>query len=153
MQDRPQDINREQPGNEMILEFPSLPANVQFARMAVALFASQLDFTVDQVEEVKVAISEAVSNAVIHGYKNAPGAVRINALLYLDRLQVIVSDNGAGIADVIWAMQPAHTTDSSRMGLGLVFMQEYMDHLCIDSALGKGTRVSMTKMLAPRQEH
>jgi stage II sporulation protein AB (anti-sigma F factor) len=153
MQDRSNNNNREHPENEMSLEFPSLPANVQFARMAVAIFASQLDFTVDQIEEIKVAISEAVSNAVIHGYQNAPGPVHINALLYLDRLQITVSDNGTGIDDVSWALQPAHTTDVNRMGLGLVFMQEYMDNLCLDSALGQGTRVSMTKMLAPRQEH
>jgi stage II sporulation protein AB (anti-sigma F factor) len=140
------------PRNSMKLEFKSLAANVSFARTAVAIFASQMDFTVDQIDEIKVAVSEAVSNAVIHGKKDESSSVYLEALLYDDSLVVIISDDGPGIQDVSWAMEPG-TTTADRMGLGFVFIKEYMDELEIDSAPGAGTRVTMIKRLALRVEH
>ena len=141
-----------QPRDSMRLEFRSLPANVSFARTTVAIFASQMDFTVDQIDEIKVAVSEAVSNAVIHGKKDESSVVRLEAQLYDDALVITVSDDGPGIQDISWAMEPGSTT-ADRMGLGFVFIKEYMDELKIDSSPGAGTRVTMIKNLALRVEH
>lgn len=139
-----------QPRNVMKLEFSSLAANVSFARTALAIFASQMEFTVDQIDEIKIAVSEAVSNAVIHGKSFESNMVRLEARSYDDALVIAVSDDGPGIQDIPWAMEAGSTTSSDRMGLGLVFIKEYMDGFSIDSAPGAGTRVEMTKKLAPR---
>lgn len=130
----------------MTLIFPSKPENVAFARAVVAMFASQLDFTIDEIDEIKVAVSEAVSNAIIHGYEDKPGEVRVEAILSNGRIEVTVNDSGKGIADVAWATEPTHTTrPDERMGLGLVFIREYMDEMRVDSAPNRGTTVHMTK--------
>lgn len=137
--------------NVAIIEFLSKPENVAFARQSVAIFAAQLDFSIDDIDEIKVAVSEAVSNAVIHGYGDEPGMVRIEVKLCKDELEVTVADQGRGIADVAWATQPTHTTrPEERMGLGLVFVREYMDELSIESAVGKGTTVRMVKKAGPK---
>lgn len=130
--------------NYFVLEIPSKPENVAFVRQTVAIFAAQLDFTIDEIDEIKVAVSEVVSNAVIHGYRGTTGIVRVEARLVDGRLAVTVSDRGVGIEDVEWAAQPTHTTQpEERMGLGLVFAREYMDELVIDSRPGQGTTVQM----------
>jgi len=132
--------------NQLKMEFPSLPANVAFARVAVAAFAAQLDFTLNDLEEIKVAVSEAVANAIIHGYGQSPnGIVRVNVTIVGNSLEIKVEDNGKGIDDVRKALQPAFSTDAERMGLGFVFMQSFMDRLRVDSSRGKGTRVTMIK--------
>lgn len=132
--------------NYVVLEFLSKPENVAFARQSIAMFAAQLDFTIDEIEEIKVAVSEVASNAVIHGYSSDPGLVRIEARLLEGRLEVIIADEGGGIADIDWASQPTHTTQpDERMGLGLVFVREYMDELQIESTVGRGTTVRMAK--------
>lgn len=132
--------------NLIILEFLSKPENVAFARQAVAIFAAQLDFTIDEIDEIKVAISEVASNAIIHGYSGRSGMVRIEARLLAGQLDVMVFDQGGGISDIHWATQPTHTTQpDERMGLGLVFVREYMDELTIESNVGQGTTVHMTK--------
>ncbi len=143
-------MNRNGPvDNRMTLSFVSKPENVAFARAVVAMFASQLDFTIDEIDEIKVAVSEAVSNAIIHGYEDQPGEVRVEAILSNGRIEVIVHDSGKGIADVAWATEPTHTSrPDERMGLGLVFIREYMDEMRVDSAPNQGTTVHMTK--APR---
>lgn len=132
--------------NQLRMEFPSLPDNVAFARMAVAAFASQLDFTIHDIEEIKVAVSEAVANAIVHGYGNSPrGMIRVCVKITDEALEIQVEDDGKGIDNVKKALEPTYSTDPERMGLGFVFMQAFMDSLHVDSAPGKGTRVTMVK--------
>jgi len=130
----------------MKLEFLSIPANVAFARVTVAAFASQIDYTLSDLEEIKVAVSEAVGNSIIHGYENAPDRfVRIYATLTADTLEIRVEDDGRGIEDIGKALQPAFSTDAERLGLGFVFMHSFMDSLKVDSTPGRGTIVTMSK--------
>lgn len=137
---------KERHENYFVLEVPGLPENVAFVRQSVAMFASQLEFTIDEIDEIKVAVSEVVSNAIIHGYHGEAGIVRVEARLVDGELVVVVADQGVGIEDVEWAAQPTHTTQpSERMGLGLVFAREYMDEMQIESRVGEGTTVRMTK--------
>ncbi|MCL4515234.1 MAG: anti-sigma F factor [Firmicutes bacterium] len=135
--------------NYVHLEFPSDPENVGVARVLVASFAAQLDFTLEEIDEIRVATSEAVSNAIIHGYVHSPGMVSVRVNLYENLLEIIVEDQGVGIEDIALASQPSFSTDPERMGLGLVFMDSFMDKLEIDSAPGRGTRVRMLK--SPQQ--
>lgn len=138
------------------LEFRSLPANVAFARVTVAAFASQLDFTLNDLEEIKVAVSEAVANAIIHGYDNQPeGMVTITMIISGNTLELQVGDHGKGIANIKKALEPSYSTDPERMGLGFVFMQSFMDSLHVESAPGKGTTVTMKKSVgapAPKEQ-
>ncbi len=128
------------------IEFLSLPENVAFARAAVAVFASRLDFTVDEIDEIKVATSEAVSNSVVHGYRGTSGEVRLILDVQDGALVITVEDDGCGIKDVAWATQAAHTTEpEERMGLGLVFIHEYMNDVVVRSKPGRGTSVRMLK--------
>ena len=137
--------------NQMKLEFLSLPANVAFARVTVAAFASQLDFTLADLEEIKTVVSEAVSNSIIHGYENAPDRfVRVYAALTVDTLEIRVEDDGVGIEDTNRALQPTFSTDAERLGLGFVFMQSFMDSFQVDSAPGHGTIVMMSKRVGTR---
>ncbi|HEY8347809.1 MAG TPA: anti-sigma F factor [Symbiobacteriaceae bacterium] len=132
--------------NRIVLEMESIPENVGVARLMVAMLAAQADFTVAEVDEVKLAVSEAVTNAVVHGYNSQPGhTIRVEASLEEDTLRVVVIDYGRGIEDIALAMQPAVSSDPERMGLGFCFMQTHMDTLHVESAPGKGTRVEMTK--------
>lgn len=131
--------------NEIYIEFPSRPENVGLARVAVASLAAQLEFTLGEIEEIKVATSEAVSNAVIHAYRDKGGKVRITAAVDSTTLEVIVEDDGRGIEDVAQARQPSFSTDPERMGLGFVFMESFMDEVEVRSAPGEGTRVRMVK--------
>ena len=137
--------------NQMKLEFLSIPANVAFARVTVAAFASQLDFTLADLEEIKVAVSEAVGNSIIHGYGNAPDRfVRVHAALTMDSLEIRVEDDGKGIKNIERALRPAFSTDSERLGLGFVFMQSFMDDFRVDSTPGRGTTVIMSKRVGTR---
>lgn len=133
--------------NQISLTFSSIAENVGIARLLIASVGGQLDLPLNDIEELKVAVSEAVSNAIIHGYKNIP-----NHIVYLDldisadgTLTIVVKDEGCGIANVEQAMQPAYSTDPERMGLGFVFMQSFMDELQVESALEAGTTVTMKK--------
>ncbi|EGW36395.1 anti-sigma F factor [Desulfosporosinus sp. OT] len=132
--------------NQLILTFSSISENVGITRMLIASVGAQLDLPLNDIEELKVAVSEAVSNAIIHGYKNNP-----NHIVYLDlditndTLKIIVKDEGCGISNVEQAMQPAYSTDPERMGLGFVFMQSFMDELQVESTLEVGTTVTMMK--------
>ncbi len=137
--------------NQMMFEFLSIPVNVAFARTTVASFASQLDFTLADLEEIKVAVSEAVSNSIIHGYGNASDRiVRVYAALTADTLEVRVEDDGKGIEDIKKALQPAFSTDAGHMGLGFVFMQSFMDNFKVDTTPGCGTVVIMRKRVGTR---
>lgn len=137
--------------NEVQIEFLSIPSNVAFARVAVAAFASQLDFTLADLEEIKVAVSEAVSNAIIHGYENAVNQfVKIYAAITADSIEIKVEDHGKGIEDIQKALQPAFSTDAERLGLGFVFMQSFMDSFEVKSTPGKGTLVKLSKRIGTR---
>ncbi|HLT58281.1 MAG: anti-sigma F factor [Limnochordales bacterium] len=133
--------------NQVVLEFPSKPENVAFARTAVAVFAAQLDFTLDELDEIKVAVSEAVSNAVIHAYGDTVGTVRVEAAITTGgELILRIIDRGQGIPDVAAARQPQWTSrPEERMGLGFTFMEEYMDAVDVESAPQAGTRVTLRK--------
>ncbi len=139
--------------NHMTLEFPSLSRNESFARQAVAAFALQAgDWTVQELDEITTAISEAVTNAIIHGYENEEGTVRIRANILDDRgVEVFVEDDGIGIPDVAQAREPMFTTKSEqeRTGMGFSFMESFMDELEVTSTPSKGTVVRMVKWLAP----
>jgi stage II sporulation protein AB (anti-sigma F factor) len=132
--------------NRAVIEFSSRAENVAFARVAVAAFVSQLDFTLSDLEEIKVAVSEAVSNAIVHGYGNDPNyMVRLELTISGDYMEIEVIDRGRGMEDVARAMEPAYSTDPERMGLGFAFMQSFMDKLSVESTPQKGTRVKMIR--------
>ena len=139
--------------NQMKLDFLSIPENEAFARVAVSAFAVQLDPTLDVLADIKTAVSEAVTNAIVHGYADGPGTVSIRAALGEDgTLEIAVSDRGRGIADIAQAMQPFFTTqlEKERSGMGFSVMQTFMDAVDVDSTPGKGTTVTMHKRLRDR---
>ncbi|HCC02453.1 MAG TPA: anti-sigma F factor [Ruminococcaceae bacterium] len=138
--------------NEMHLNFPSISTNEGFARAVVAAFAVQLDPTVDELCDLKTAVSEAVTNAIVHGYRDTIGTVYIDCRLLKDNtVQVKVRDHGCGIEDVEQAMEPLFTTaGDERAGLGFAVMKNFMDKLKVQSKLGKGTTVTMEKSFSPR---
>jgi stage II sporulation protein AB (anti-sigma F factor) len=128
------------------MQFKSMPANIAFARVAVAAFASQKDFTLNDLEEIKVAVSEAITNAIVHGYNNETNHfITLSVTLTESGIEIEVEDQGRGIADINQAMQPAYSTENDRMGLGFVFMQSFMDDLSVQSTVDQGTTVKMFK--------
>ncbi|NMA69185.1 MAG: anti-sigma F factor [Desulfitobacterium sp.] len=134
--------------NQLELTFTSLPGNVGIARMLIASVAAQLDLALSDIEELKVVISEAVSNSIIHGYKNKEDMPITLRIEYDEKkLKILVRDQGCGIPDIEQAMQPAYSTDPERMGLGFVFMQSFMDDLQVESTVNEGTTVIMVKEL------
>ena len=136
--------------NEMTLTFPSRSANEAFARAAVACFAAQLDPNLEELNDIKTAVSEAVTNCIVHAYPDSIGPVTLTAALYEGGLvRITVSDRGVGIADVEQAMQPMYTTGNpeERAGLGFAVMQSFMDKVKVSSTPGRGTRVTLSKHL------
>lgn len=135
--------------NEMKIEFLSKSANEAFARIAVASFASQLDPTIEEIADIKTSVSEAVTNSIIHGYSNTEGIVKIKAKLYDDEIEIEISDNGAGIEDIKEARQPLYTTKGNleRSGMGFTIMENFMDDLSVESIVGLGTKIIMTKKI------
>ncbi|WP_027340019.1 anti-sigma F factor [Halonatronum saccharophilum] len=131
--------------NKARLIVDSISENIGLCRVTVASFAAQLDFTLSELEELKVAISEAVSNSIIHGYKEESGKIEIEMGIFDGKLQIIVEDRGCGIEDIEEACQPTYTTEG-RMGLGLVFIDSFMDEFKVESKLGEGTRLKMLKV-------
>jgi stage II sporulation protein AB (anti-sigma F factor) len=140
--------------HEMRLEFDSIPANESFARVVVAAFLTRLNPTMEEVADIKTAISEAVTNAIIHGYKQEVHKILIEAVVEKDTLEVSVQDFGIGIADIEKAMEPLYTTrrDLERSGMGFVFMEAFMDTIKVNSKPGEGTKVTMTKKIGRRYE-
>jgi len=139
--------------NRVELCFLSTGDNVALARVTAAAFAAPLEMTINELEELKVAISEAVSNAMIHGYENKNDCmVEMTLTRYETRLEICVRDNGVGIADIEKAMEPGFSQSPERMGLGFSFMHSFMDKLAVSSALGRGTTVTMTKYLNSGRE-
>ena len=139
-------------GRERIrLEMDSLSRNEEFARVVAAVFMSRLNPTLEEVDDVRTAVSEAVTNAVIHGYNGGEGIIsmELEADVESRRLYIWVRDTGRGIADVKKAMEPMFTTDPSgeRSGMGFSFMEAFMDRLEVESALGEGTQVMMEKRI------
>ena len=143
------------PCNRFELQFPSVSANEAFARTAVAAFAAQLDPTVVDLNDFKTAVSEAVTNCIVHAYKETIGPVYISAKLFEDgRLTVRVRDKGCGIPTVEQAMEPLFTTGGSeRAGLGFAVMQSFCDTVRVHSTPGSGTSVTLTKQFSRRYNH
>ncbi len=142
--------------NRMQLSFPSLSQNESFARQAVAAFALQVgDWTLVELDEIMTAVSEAVTNAIIHAYDDEIGEVRIHAsILQGDGIEIVVEDDGIGIEDVAQAMEPMFTTKSQqeRTGMGFSFMESFMHELTVTSAPQQGTSVRMVKWLTTRPD-
>lgn len=134
--------------NMVKLEFLSKSQNEGFARVAVAAFVSQLDPTIEEITDVKTAVSEAVTNSIIHGYGGKEGIVKIEAMIKENELTVIVSDEGVGIENIELAMQPLYTSrpDLERSGMGFTVMETFMDSLEVKTEKQKGTQVIMKKV-------
>ncbi len=135
--------------NRMQLSFEAISENEQLARIAVASFITPLDPTLEEMADVKTAISEAVTNAIIHGYEEKEGMVYIRCSLHHDLLEVEIEDKGKGIEDIDKAMEPMFTTkpEKERSGMGFSFMEAFMDELEVSSIPGEGTTVFMKKKL------
>lgn len=132
----------------MTMKMESRSENEEFARVVVAVFAARLDPTVEEIDDIKTAVSEAVTNAVIHGYRNGEGVITLEAAVEENILTLTVSDEGVGIADVEQAMEPMFTTEpEERSGMGFSFMEAFMDQVEVISAPGKGTSVIMRKKI------
>ena len=139
--------------NYMILEIPSRSANEAFARAAVSCFASQMDPTIEELGDIRTAVSEAVTNAIVHGYPDSMGLITIRCRILKDHvLDIVVKDKGVGIADIDKARQPMFTTGGSdRSGMGFTIMESFMTSLDITSEPGKGTVVHMRRRLQRRK--
>ena len=133
----------------MSMKMDSLSKNEEFARVVVAVFASRLYPTLEELDDIKTAVSEAVTNAVIHGYQNGEGVIELTASAEGKILTVTVKDTGVGIADVEKAMEPMFTTapEGDRSGMGFSFMEAFMDQVEVVSAPGEGTTVTMRKKI------
>ncbi len=138
--------------NYMVLEFPSKSCNEAFARSAVACFAAQMDPTMDELGDIRTAVSEAVTNCIVHAYPNEIGTVVLRCRILKDNvLDIVVKDKGVGIADIEQARRPAFTTGGAeRSGMGFTIMESFMTRLEITSKPGKGTTVHMRRKLQRR---
>lgn len=138
--------------NEMHIKFPSKSLNEGFARSVVSAFVMELDPTIAELADIKTAVSEAVTNCIVHGYRREAGVVYIDAYIYEDKLVVLkIRDKGVGIENIKEAMKPLFTTaaDEERAGLGFAVMQSFMDKVKVRSAVGKGTTVTLEKKIVP----
>ena len=135
--------------NEMKIEFLSKSNNEAFARISVAAFIAQLDPTLEEIADIKTAVSEAVTNSIIHGYEGKIGIVKLNCKITKDEVFIEVSDSGKGIENVEIAKQPLFTTKANleRSGMGFTIMESFMDDVQVESVLGIGTKVTMKKKI------
>lgn len=135
--------------NEMTIIFDSRSCNEGFARVAVAAFCTQLNPTLEEVADIKTAVSEAITNSIIHGYDNEVYKIWIECKIENRDLYVVVRDEGKGIPDVAKAMEPLFTTkpELERSGMGFAFMEAFMDEITVESEVGKGTTVRMKKTI------
>ena len=140
--------------NEMKLEFISKSSNEAFARIAVAAFASQLDPTIEELADIKTAVSEAVTNSIIHGYDKKQGVVKISAWLKSNEIIIEISDKGKGIENVEMAKEPLYTTKPNleRSGMGFTIIESFMDKMEVESVVGLGTKVTMSKVIKPKED-
>lgn len=138
--------------NEMKIEFISKSSNEAFARIAVAAFASQLDPTIEELADIKTAVSEAVTNCIIHGYDKKQGIVKIVSKLKENEIIIEISDKGKGIENIDEAKEPLYTTKPNleRSGMGFTIMESFMDKMEVESVLGLGTKVTMSKIIKPK---
>lgn len=141
--------------NEMTITFLSVSENEAFARTTIAAFISQLDPTLEEITEIKTVVSEAVTNAIIHGYQNEPtGYVTIHCLLYAkDQLEITIEDEGVGIPNIEEAKEALYTSrpELERSGMGFTIMESFMDQMIVDSVVGVGTCVKLKKQLTSVQ--
>ena len=137
------------PDNKMRLVFDGISENESFARMAVAAFAVQLNPTMNELADIKTAVSEGVTNAIVHGYEGKGGDVEIRADITGNLLHIEIIDEGVGIENIALAMEPFYTTraDEERSGMGFSVMESFMDKLDVASAPGEGTRLTMLKRI------
>ena len=135
--------------NEMKLEFLSKSNNEAFARISVAAFVSQLDPTIEELSDIKTAVSETVTNAIVHGYEEKMGSVTIICKIHENEVYIEISDNGKGIENIEMAKQPLYTSKPNleRSGMGFTIMESFMDELNVQSILGLGTKVTMKKKI------
>jgi stage II sporulation protein AB (anti-sigma F factor) len=135
--------------NEMKLEFLSKSNNEAFARIAVAAFASQLDPTLEELADIKTAVSEAVTNCIIHGYEDMDGIIKIKCMILDNTIEIEISDSGKGIEDIEMAKEPLYTSKPNleRSGMGFTIMESFMDEMKVESILGMGTKVTMKKAI------
>ena len=138
--------------NKMQITFPSRSINEGFARVSTAAFISQLDPTLEEISDIKTIVSEAVTNSIVHGYAEKDGDIIISVYIYENRrVRITVKDKGIGISDIKQAMEACFTTGSEdRAGMGFTIMQTFSDKLKVRSVYGKGTVVTMEKILCPR---
>ncbi len=135
--------------NEMKLEFASKSNNEAFARISVAAFAAQLDPTIDELSDIKTAVSEAVTNCIIHGYENTEGIVKIICKIFANTIIIEISDFGKGIENIEEARKPLYTSKPNleRSGMGFTIMESFMDDVKIESVVGLGTKITMKKLI------
>lgn len=140
--------------NEMKLEFLSKSNNESFARITVAAFVAQLDPTIEEISDIKTAVSEAVTNSIIHGYEEKEGIVKIECKLFANSIEIEITDNGKGIENIEKARQALYTSkpELERSGMGFTIMESFMDEVKIESVLGIGTKVTMKKMIKVNQQ-
>ena len=145
---------KEQVENEMKLEFLSKATNEAFARITVAAFASQLDPTIEELADIKTAVSEAVTNCIIHAYENKQGIIKINAQLKENQIIIQISDNGKGIENIDIAKEPLYTTKPNleRSGMGFTIMESFMDSMKVESIVGLGTKITLIKNIKKQEE-
>lgn len=138
-------INR----TEITFEFDSSSENESLARTVVAAFLTRLDPTLEELADVKTAVSEAVTNAIIHGYDGSPGKIKIHSWIEDNTIWIEISDQGVGIPDVNRAMEPLYTTrpEMERSGMGFAFMEAFMDELSVETKVGEGTTIRMKKKI------
>ncbi len=141
--------------NEMKLEFTSKSSNEAFARIAVAAFVAQLDPTIEELADIKTAVSEAVTNCIIHGYEEQEGIITVKCKLFANSIEIEILDKGKGIEDINKAKEPLYTSkpDLERSGMGFTIMESFMDEMKVESILGAGTKVTMKKMLEAQRSN
>lgn len=134
--------------NFMMLEVPARSENESFVRVVIAAFAARLDPTLEEINEVKTAVSEAVTNCILHAYENEQGLIRVKAVLEEKELWVEIGDSGKGIADIAQAREPLYTDkpELERSGMGFTIMENFMDEVIIESSPGNGTVIKMLKV-------
>lgn len=135
--------------NKMKLEFLSKSSNEAFARITVASFASQLDPSIEEISDIKTAVSEAVTNSIIHGYEETQGIIKIECTLFENSIEIEISDKGKGIENIEKAKEPLYTSkpELERSGMGFTIMESFMDELKIESVAGVGTKITMKKVI------
>lgn len=140
--------------NRAKIEFLSISANEGFSRVCASAFASQLDPTLEEISDIKTAVSEAVTNAIVHAYQDSQGMITMEMWFEEDQLHICISDKGCGIGDVDQAMQPFYSTvgGEERSGMGFTVMQTFMDEVKVTSTVGEGTIVSMAKRIKSKEQ-